>query len=190
MKSIIILLLIHSVFCEAQKTISLDQAYQYSKSEDGIPEDVTYVKDVDNRLDKFTGTWKGSYGDKIYEITFEKVINNGGSEIYWDKVYGKLLVRSNEGDILYNSMNSTISDHNILYGINFQKNVYMLNFINNTSCNDEGVVFIEITKSSPNKMTLFFSRDREILFNIKENCPNYETYVPLLPSEKMILTKQ
>ena len=84
MKNIIlvIILFITGVSCKAQTTISLEQAYQYSKSDDGIPETVTYVKDINNRLDQFVGTWKGSYNGKNYEFKFIKKLNYNDNTIY------------------------------------------------------------------------------------------------------------
>ena len=37
-------------------------------------------------------------------------------------------------------------------------------------------------------MTLYFNKDEGIYNPAK--CPNYDTYVPLLPKDKIVLTKQ
>ena len=110
MKNIFLItcVLIFTISCNAQTTISLEQAYQYSKSDDGIPETVTYVKDTNNRLDQFVGIWKGSYGGKSYEIRFTKELKYGDDDPKWDRVFGKVLIKDSKGNILHNTLNSQL----------------------------------------------------------------------------------
>ncbi|WP_327983492.1 DUF6705 family protein [Bergeyella porcorum] len=171
----------------AQSTISLEQAYEYFKMTDGIPETVTYVKDVNNRLNQFVGTWAGSYGGKNYRFEFVKKLRFGNYSVKWDKLIGRVLI-TNNGNVIYNSFDVTDDNKTYLWGHTIQKRLYVLSFVANSYCNDSGDVFIEIDKSNPNKMYLHFDRDKGI-YN-PEKCPNYETYVPLLPKEKMVLIKQ
>ncbi|MCA6069478.1 hypothetical protein JI747_020145 [Chryseobacterium sp. RG1] len=190
MKNIIfILILLLSFSCKSQSIISLEQAYVYSKSDDGLPETVTYVKDINNRLDQFVGTWKGSYGGKQYEFRFIKKINFGSYSVKWDELIGRFLVNDSNGNILYSSLNESNDENTHLRGINIQNKTYMLNFSGNVEyCNDRGVVFIEVSQNNPNIMYLSFDRDKGAFDPAK--CPNYSTFVPLLPKTKMTLTKQ
>lgn len=68
-----------------QRTVSLRQHYTiiqtYRNSPDPVAaglddgENITYVKDVNNELDQFVGTWKGLYNNRNYEIQFIKKVN-------------------------------------------------------------------------------------------------------------------
>ena len=62
-----------------------------NRDTEGCPdlENITYVKDTNNRLDQFIGIWKGTYGGKQYEIKLEKklikkvelLVKNHGTEL-------------------------------------------------------------------------------------------------------------
>ncbi|PKF76249.1 DUF6705 family protein [Chryseobacterium sp. PMSZPI] len=188
-KNISILIILLSFFCKAQSVISLEQAYEYSKSDDGLPEAVTYVKDINNRLDQFAGTWKGAYNGKQYEFRFIKKVNFGEYSVKWDKIIGRFMVKDGAGNLLYNTINEPNDNNTRFWGFKLQNRVYEMSFVGNIEyCNDSGVVFIEVSKNNPNIMYLNFSRDQGA-YN-PEKCPNYSTYVPLLPKEKMTLMKQ
>ena len=177
-----------SLSCKAQSIISLEQAAIYNKSDEGLPETVTYVKDINNRLDQFVGTWKGSYGGKNFVIKFIKLINYGEYSVKWDEIIGNLLITDNNGNVLHNSFNTDFKQAGNLKGYNFQNRSYVLGFVANSYCNDSGDVFIEVRKNNPNEMTLYFMRDTGI-YDPKK-CPSYSSYVPLLPEDKMTLIKQ
>lgn len=181
-------ILMFALSCQAQRIISLEEAYTYSRSADGIPEDVSYVKDTNNRLDQFVGTWKGSANGKYYTIQFVKLINYGEYSIKWDEILGNILITDTGGNVLHNSFGQSYDAVGNLTGLNFQRNTYMMYFAANGACNDSGNVFVEVKKLNPNEMTLYFMRDTEFIDPIK--CPNYTTYVPLLPKDKMTLVKQ
>ena len=189
MKNIIlvIILFITGVSCKAQTTISLEQAYQYSKSDDGIPETVTYIKDINNRLDQFVGTWKGSYNGKNYEFKFIKKLNYTKYTVKWDKLIGRILIKDSNGNIIYNTMNES-DDNTMFWGYQLQTRAYVMSFVYNSYCNDSGDIFIEVRKNNSNEMTLYFYKDGGLYNPAK--CPNYDTYVPLLPKDKIVLTKQ
>ena len=63
-----------------------------------------------------------------------------------------------------------------------------MEFVVNAAYNDSGDVFIEVSKYDSKKMYLHFDKDGGIYNPAK--CPNYDTYVPLLPKDKIVLTKQ
>jgi len=175
----------------AQNTISLDQAYQYINSTDGIPDNVSYIKDINNKLDPFIGTWKGSYDNKIFEIKFEKKINDGNSDLFWDRLYGRLLVKNSiNGAVLFNSMSNNLADTGVMSGFTFQRNTYMLDFVYKSECNDVGMVYIEKSNNIPNSITLYFNRNSNLIYDMSSQCPNYRDYKTLLPLNKITLTKQ
>lgn len=185
--NIFIIFLFSLISCKAQTIISLEQASQYKKNQSvGIPETVTYVKDLNNKLDQYVGVWKGAYNGNSYEIKFIKRVNTKYS-VAWDEIIAKMLIKDGKGSIIYNSMDNP-DDNTFFSGIDIQGRVYVLYFAHDSQCNGGGNVYIEIAKADSKKMYLYFSRDYDMYDPAK--CPNYDTYVPLLPKDKMVLTKQ
>jgi hypothetical protein len=184
------------VSCKAQVIGTLEQFEECSmrpnRDQEGCPdlENVTYVKDTNNRLNQFVGTWKGNYSGKLYEIKLDKKTNYkyfSTSATSWDRIIGRMLVKDSSGNTIYNSMNET--DKNVsFFGDNFQKRSYVLSFVANAYCNDSGDIFIEISKNNPNIMYLHFSRDQTAYNPAK--CPNFTTYTTVLPMDKITLIKQ
>ncbi|MEJ8589669.1 hypothetical protein JSO54_00190 [Riemerella anatipestifer] len=159
---------------------------------EGCPdlENITYIKDVGNRLDKFVGIWEGTYNGKIYTFKFNKRTRYGddkGDRVR-DLLFGRMKVQTSNGKVIYNTLSESDDDKTYFFGKNFQRNTYMMNLIINTACNDSGVVFMEVYSKQPNKMRLYMDRDK-IWYN-PERCPNYETYEVTIPNEEIILTKQ
>ena len=150
-----------------------------------------YYKDIDHYFDQFVGTWKGNYGGKQYEIRLEKKVNykdDPSDDRSFDRIIGRIIIKDNSGNIIYNSMNKP--DNNTFFsGFNFQRRVYVMSFVGNYDCLESGNVFIEIRKNNTNEMTLFYSQDKDGLLN-PAKCPNFSSYIPLLPEDKMVLTKQ
>ncbi len=177
------------ISCKAQSIISIEEASKYYMSAEGLPESVQYVKDINKRLDQFTGTWKGSYEGKSYEFRFVKREYFGSYSVKWDEIIGRVSIKK-DNQIIFNTINIADDQKTFLRGSNLQNKVYVMYFAANADCNDSGDVFIEVSKSNTNQMTLYFMRDNDILVNIEQKCPNYSTYVPLLPQDKMILVKQ
>lgn len=187
----LILFFLLNLSINAQNTISLDQAYQYINSTEGIPDNVSYIKDINNKLDPFIGIWKGSYDNKVFEIKFEKKINDGNSDLFWDRLYGRLLVKNSiNGAVVFNSMSNNLADTGVMSGFTFQRNTYMLDFVYKSECNDVGMVYIEKSNNIPNSITLYFNRNSNLIYDMSSQCPNYKNYNTLLPSNKITLTKQ
>ncbi|WP_317173021.1 DUF6705 family protein [Faecalibacter rhinopitheci] len=185
----LILFFLMNLSINAQNTISLDQAYQYINGNEGIPDNVSYIKDINNKLNPFIGIWKGSYDNKVLEIKFEKKVNDGNSDLFWDRLYGRLLVKNSiNGSVLLNSMNNNLTDTGVMIGSTFQRNTYMLNFVYKSECNDFGMVYIE--KLNNNSITLYFNRNSDLIYDMSSQCPNYRDYNTLLPLRKITLTKQ
>ncbi|MDQ0591643.1 hypothetical protein QFZ37_000012 [Chryseobacterium ginsenosidimutans] len=180
------------ISCKAQVIGTLEQLEECAmrtNHDDGCPdlENITYVKDTNNRLNQFVGTWKGNSGGKQYEIHFEKKLQNG-EDVKWDRIFGRMIIKDNSGSTIYNSMNEI--DNNIsFFGDNFQKRSYVMHFVGNYDCLESGDVFIETRIVNPNEMTLYYSQDKDGFLN-PAKCPNFSTYIPLLPTQKMTLTKQ
>ncbi|MCT2564275.1 DUF6705 family protein [Chryseobacterium herbae] len=191
----IFILFLKDIPCKSQVIGSLEQFEECSRrpnhGQEGCPdlENITYVKDTNNRLNQFVGIWKGIYNGKQYEIHFEKQLQ-WGDDIKWDRVFGRMIIKDNFGNIIYNSLNKSLSETGLLRGGNFQHTGYVMHFVGNYKCLESGSVFIETSLHNPNEMKLFYSQDNDGIITSPSQCPNFETFVPLLPTEKMILTKQ
>lgn len=203
-KIVVTLVLFIGLFsCKAQTTVSLYQMEQCAKRLDKTVEcpgfenvDITHVKDVDNRLNKFAGTWKGIYYGKQIELKIEKKIDFEEYGVKWDQLNGKLKIKDNQGNILFDSFSNPDLDANP-YGVNFQGSAYEMSFMANGDCFDEGMLFLEmlpLSLNNPNsQMTIQFIRDTggESTFDIADICPNHSTYQTLLPNKiKITLVKQ
>ncbi|TDX94723.1 DUF6705 family protein [Chryseobacterium daecheongense] len=185
-KIIYTLFMLGILSCKAQ-TISLDQLSQ-CKPTKNCP-DYVYLKDTNNRLNKFVGTWKGTYSDgRTYELHFIKKENDGGwfNEKFWDKLIGRVLVKTIDGNTLYNSLN--YNDLDAMGGFYFDKELkkYQLYYSGNADCNDKGYVYVSFPDpNNLNQMELVFVQDRDII----ASCSNaYKTVMP--SGKKIILTKQ
>jgi len=174
-----------SIFCKAQ-TISLDELSQCENKPD-CP-DYIYLKDVNNRLDKFVGIWKGTYTDgRTYEFNFTKKQNDYTFGKYWDLLKGRLLVKNSNNQELVNTLN--FSDENVRFsGFIFDKNLkkYQMHYSGNAACNDKGFVYLSFPDSdNVNQMKLVFMQDMDIV----SKCPDgYKTVIP--DSKEIILTNQ
>lgn len=180
-----LLLLATIISCKAQ-TISLDQLSQCENKPD-CP-DYIYLKDTNNRLNKFVGVWKGTYTDgRTYEFHFVKKENDYSFGKYWDILIGRLLVKNQSGQELINTL--SVSDENTLFsGYYFDKNLikYKMYYSGNAECNDKGYVYLSFPDpNNLNQMKLVFIQDMDII----ASCPNgYKTVMP--HAKAITLTKQ
>ncbi len=182
----------------AQRTVSIrqfeagKQAYRNSTNplaaglDDG--EDITYVKDVDNELNKFIGVWTGFYANKNYEFTFVKHTAykfKTTDDISFDLLMCMVTVKDNTNNVIYTNTNKPTGLKGFT-GENFQMNtdVYNLNFTGNCY-NESGTVFIYL--NALGKMSLSFAISPDLKSN---DCPNgFTPVLPLVP-DHVLLTKQ
>ncbi|WP_143885644.1 DUF6705 family protein [Chryseobacterium binzhouense] len=176
--------------CEAQTTATLQQMEQCSKRQDKTVEcpgfeniEITQVKDIDNRLNAFEGTWKGTFEGKQIELNLIKKVNFGEYDIKWDKLIGKLKIKDVQGNILFDSFQNVESNADPK-GINFQYSVYEMRFSGKSDCVD-GKIFLQTPTISLNgsiKTKIFFYPNGDAIDT--PTCPK------LLPLTWADLTKQ
>lgn len=184
---IIVLLLVLNAFTFFRaQTISLDQL---SQCENGINcPDYTYLIDTSYRLNKFIGTWKGTYSDgRTYEFHFMVKEADYTFGKYWDVLKGRLLIKTQNGEELANTLNASDEDTGFS-GFYFDKNLkrYKLYYSGNAQCNDKGFVYIWFADpSNLNQLSLTFVQEMDII----ASCPN--GYKTVMPDVKILtLTKQ
>jgi hypothetical protein len=180
----IVLFIVTFTTAHAQVTISLEQQANYLDSPDGIPEDVTYIKDINNTLPKFVGTWIGIADGKIVELHINQFLHlpTSSDGIKIDKLSGRLLVKEQTTNIvLYSTLNISNNEETFLTGGYINNEAYVMNFSNKNDsyCMDGGEVFLWVNNNTLTDMILNFHRTQDII--IEGKCPNFDTYVPILP---------
>lgn len=183
----IILLALLSFNCKAQSIIPVENLVDYIDSEDGLPDTVTQVKDINGYLNKYIGTWKGTHQGKDYEFIVSKVS---------DDVYGVLIDQLLIHYTIRNSSDNSLiaSNHNlprgilIITGYYLSKNqdFYVLDYSGYKDyCGQNGLVYISINSSNSNLMTLKLVVDGE-----KSSSCTEDNVEQVLPTTNAIFTKQ
>lgn len=189
MKNIIVLLLatLFNFQCKAQTIIPIEEVIEYMDTKRGFPNG-SYLKDVNNKLDPFVGTWKGVYGDKMFKFTISK-FTDMRLNIKEDMLIIRYQITRANGSILEDT--SSLPDLNpyIIQGYYLEQSTYALNYIGkNAKCGQSGTIFIDwLPGSNRNKMTLFLEPEQMIISS--EECPNGRE-PQIIPHEQIILSKE
>ncbi|WP_347220189.1 DUF6705 family protein [Chryseobacterium sp.] len=182
-KLLFIIIATYSGILNAQ-TVPLEFIAQCQVNPTHCVESYNYVKDVNNLLNKYVGTWKGTLDGKNYEFNFTKKENmeRGLSGIKWDRLIGRLKITNQNGTIEFDNFNKP----NL--GDNFQPDLkaYLMNFVGEKSeCIDYGNIYLRIKSETPNQMSINFWPDRDI---VTQDCSNFKTTLPV--NKNIHLTKQ
>ncbi|MDC1265619.1 hypothetical protein N8009_02370 [Flavobacteriaceae bacterium] len=183
--------LLTALSCKAQ-ILPIEDLRGYMDIGEGIPENITYIKDVNNLLGKYEGVWIGIYNNKTFELHIEKE-----TKIYYGTAEDLLLLRYKITD---NSNNNIIFDNIDIYDdtnasiikgyyMSSTGTYYVLNYPNpNAPCGLHGEIFIEVPNTSLNQMKLFLAVGYELLS--PDDCPN-GFLEQIFPTESsMTFTKQ
>lgn len=186
MKNIILigLIALSTLSCTAQ-IIAVESFNNYSND---LP-DGAYIKDVNNVLGKFVGTWKGTYNNNNYEFRIVKYTQDNINLKYKEDL---LLIRYKITD----NNNTVIEDtttlpNNSLFVINgdhYEANgTYVLTYQGkNYKCGQNGDLYISIKATNPSKMGLGLYIDGDI----SVDCLNGPAQQILPTTGGMELTKQ
>lgn len=182
MKNIILLLIFISAFsCKAQ----IYPLRTYTE----IPENA-YLKDTNNELPTYEGTWKGTWDNKTFYVTFKKITNKYDSVLkyYNDFLIGKFRIVNNSGTILFD--NTNIADDNAkIEGGKYRKkdNKYSFTYLDMDMCGRNGYGTIHFTDSTKTILEWKFG-EGEVM--IDSDCFYHgQTWPEILPNN-IILTKQ
>ncbi|MFC0343517.1 DUF6705 family protein [Epilithonimonas hispanica] len=154
-----------------------------------MPENA-YLKDTNNELPTYEGTWFGSWNNKTIYITLKKVTNKYNSilKYYEDLLIGKFKVINNTGAVLFD--NTSISDDKAkIEGGSFKKSdgKYLFSYLDMDLCARNGYGTIQFTDTTKTKLEWKFS-EGEVM--IDTDCFYYgQTWPEPLP-KSIILTKQ
>ncbi|MEH1007812.1 DUF6705 family protein [Winogradskyella sp. ECml5-4] len=177
MKKIIIILVISlSVYnCKAQ-VISLEEANTYFLSEDeGLPDHITGVKDINNTLDEFLGVWTLDYNSKHYELTITK-FESMLATIKIDILLIKHKITDNNGVVLDDTTNLPNKSPSVMNGQFFlnDNESYLVSYLGpNTKCGQFGDVVINIDNDSlgGNEMLFHLSPGHDTITSNDCNAP-------------------
>jgi hypothetical protein len=126
--SSVILIIFTFISCKAQQTVSLDASYwEYPHG--------TYIKDINNEMDKYAGTWQYTHGTDTLTIVIQKKIHVFDGEYYEDFLSGEYRYVSNGVEVV-NTL-PVLNDPANINGDN--SNIQGRYLINNTIylvCND------------------------------------------------------
>ena len=150
-----------------------------------------YLKDTNNELQDYVGTWYGSWNNKTILISITKKINQYDSVLkyYKDFLIGKFKVTDSNGNILFD--NTNLSDDNAkITGGKFRKvdNKYSLIYLDPDVCFMTGSIRIYFVDSTKMQLNWQFSDMTDI---ITPDCPYYNAnpFPQPLPAN-IVLTKQ
>ena len=154
-----------------------------------IPEN-SYLKDTNNELPAYEGTWKGIWNNKIIYITFKKITNkyNENLKYYKDNLIGKFKVLDNNGNVLFDNTNLPDSDPKI-WGGKFRKvdDKYSLVYVDADLCNTSGNIIINFTDNSKTQLNWKLNLGSNM---ITTDCQYYNTGIPEALPKEIVLTKQ
>jgi hypothetical protein len=189
MKKTILLgcMLIIAISCKAQQIVPLEKKIEY-KLTGGIPDGV-YLKDINNLLGKYMGTWKGTIEGKNYTFIITK-FKDDYLGISVDKLLIRYLITTTNGTILEDTRNLPTTSPYVIEGDYFSKGAtyYVSNYFGkNSICGNQGTVFIRMKNTANTEMSVTSVPDKMMIS--EENCPGLKLAEQVLPAG-MRLTKQ
>jgi len=177
------------ISCKAQTIVPVEKAIDYRRSGDGIP-DNTYLKDVNNLLGKYIGTWKGTFEGKNYTLYIVKATSTY-DKITRDRLLIRYLITSSNGTILEDTRSLPDTNPYIIKGSYFGKDLasYASNYAgNNSQCGNNGTIFTRIKNTSNTLMSFTFEPDKIMIS--EETCPGLKFADLTFPRDGLMLTKQ
>lgn len=188
-KIFLITLSIFAISCKSQ-VVSLETAAQCSTS-NPCP-DYNYAKDINNSLEKYVGTWKGTYNGRQYELKFNKNLYQGFLGNKRDRIKGRLRITTigNLPLIIFDNYSELDDEKTNFSGLGFQPNLqsYIVHFSGplTSGCINSGDVYLTINPNTPNQMKIFYWSDKDIVVG---DCPS--SFTQTFPEKQTImLTKQ
>lgn len=178
------------ISCKAQ-TIPVEDHINYLDNQTEIPEGA-YIKDINNKLGKFVGVWKGEYNNRNYEFRVNKIVYNSSSRnLKIDILQIKYKITEMNGDVIEDTT-GIIGDSDLIIDGQYlaSSGAYVLFYQGRESdCGQNGDLFINLMHNTTNKMVVYKAGLRE--HTLEGDCQNGEAeqYFPIEDSG-LTLTKQ
>ncbi|MGG5207456.1 DUF6705 family protein [Chryseobacterium sp. MIQD13] len=186
MRKLFILLISHFVF------LGCAQVYPLNTNTD-VPNDA-YIKDVNNELIPYEGIWKGTWDNKTFFLSLNRVkkyMNHKENNPYYkDILAGRFKVLDSSGNILYDNTSLPDQDTKIegarFLSIPYKR--YSLFYIDSDICNISGNILINFINTSNTELNWKFIDTTDI---IDSSCQYYNANPFPQPLPKnIILIKQ
>jgi uncharacterized membrane protein len=186
-KSMLLALFFISVLsCKAQ-IVPVEKVIEYINANKSYPTGTTYIKDVNNLLDKYTGTWKGSLDGINYEIQVIKATTQF-RERKIDKLFIKMYITKTDGTVLEDTRALPIENLLVIQGSYLNGLVYNLDYYGrNSKCGQSGYVSMKVLENTGGKQLRIGASWDDILLSEGEcTGPRPKCILP----KRIILDKQ
>lgn len=187
MKTLLIVLFFFSTFLFSQTIVPLNTSFE------NIP-DNAYVKDTQNQLNPFEGTWVFQQGSKKVTMKLEKLIYYDDSaypKYYIDIIKGRYKVE-NGTTLIYSDWNEEMI-YGDISGVTFRNGFYLMDYWDEKECRLVYNVKIKLNPFDSNKLIWEMAIDGIVAFDFEDECQRkYDSdwgTISTLPVS-MILTRQ
>lgn len=190
MKNILtIFLAFIALSCKSQ-TVSLEQAVQ-CRDNPNCPVNYNYVKDINNTLNKYVGTWKGTHNGRVYEMKFNKSLYDDMG-MKKDEITGRLRITTT-GNLpltIFDNFNEPDDTKTHFSGLGLTSDLQGYRMIFGGSspegCINYGTVSLRINPSALNEMRIKYWSNKDIVVG---ECPS--TFSQTFPEQQeILLTRQ
>ena len=171
------------------------QSQTYPLTTDTNVPNNSYIKDINNDLAAFEGTWKGTWNNKNIIIVFKKIEKYYDTHLkdnpfYRDMLIGKFQVKDISGNILFDNLTIADDQAKITGGKIFPSGKYVLSYTDPDLCLKAGLIMINFTNTAKTELKFKFSETSQLLDSecFYHGQPADQRPEPL-PKE-IILTKQ
>lgn len=179
------------LYCNSYSQIlpieDLKDAYIFNENDPSMFDDgINYIKDVNNKLPKFTGTWKGQRDGITYEFKIEEFLNQDASvDFKQDNLIMRYKLSNASGDI-ENTLHLGLDQPMIIIGDYMNSDsTYMFIYSGREGrCGQRGEVFVSLVNNSQMNLHLLPYRG----FINGNECA--ELAEQILPTTPIALTKQ
>ncbi|WP_312901417.1 DUF6705 family protein [Chryseobacterium taichungense] len=186
MKNIFLLsIILLSISCKAQQIYPLNTSFSDIQNH-------TYLKDTNNELLPFIGTWKATFDNKEIMIKVDKInqhlVESGRKIFYQDVLFIRYSIKNSQGTVIKSTMNLPIAQSGIK-SIGTFPNQNLVSFVyQGGDCRyGWGDVDLQLVDSTHLKWN--YQPEGVILTNI--NCPNgADTTIYLPKTSDLVFTKQ
>ena len=162
------------------------------------PNNGGYLKDIDNVLPFWVGTWKGTVGNKEYTFQFVTFLHHtvnfpNGDYYYKDKLMGKFkVVDLTTNTVLYDDLSvSNFEDYKIRLSYPGNNIGYVFRFVDdNAHCNNMAKFALFKIPTNPNQIKYLNFEYTEFISPSDCIYPEQEDIPMFLPKTELILTRQ
>ena len=156
-----ILLIIYIIIVPINLTaqiLPVEQLNELTESVQDQVDSITHIKDVNGVLDKFVGTWKGSFDGKQLEVVIKKITRDHSQYVnyfhpeplLWDQLIAKHKLTDQNGNVIYSTLDLPDGSPGIMYKRSYRNSyTYSFNYYGKDfKCGDNGVVIIKVNNDT------------------------------------------